>query len=339
MKVSTLAPITDLVVACEWPDGGQVAIGGPVSAEFSIMLPIAKRPAWLVKRAVAEVRMGGLPLLAGYVSEVDWINGGKVSIAGAATEGDGVPCLNAGGTVSSTPDTVLDNAITNAWISWNRPASISTTALSSGDVTLALNMITDMIGAFAQANAGQRLYVDSQRSIRVGADPTSPELFLVPGTVELPWTQQNQAATLIGRWQDASGVLSNTVVGSGLPVRTVDLTGKGPLTSSVVTVILNSLLVMASAGGWGGGATIGRNHSIGMVDLVDVFLRTARGLMVRNLGQRDPRPDRLPVPYVDFIVERAELHVADAQLILTPRGMVARDFSAILADLGFSEGL
>jgi hypothetical protein len=194
-----------------------------------------------------------------------------------------------------------------------------------------------MLGQYATLNTGSRVYVDALRSVRVGGDPTLAEVFLTPGTGELPWVTEAQATRLAGRWADSSGNLSTAFVGSGPIEKAVDLTPVGPLTSTTATALLNSALTQATAGGWGGGLTISSYQILGMLHLGDVFNRAARGLIVRLLGQRDPRPDHLPVNGTEFIVERAEWHVADNVIVLTPRGMVARDFSAVLADLGVQE--
>jgi hypothetical protein len=335
--VETLGvPVTELTLACEWPDGSGNGVGGPVSGSFGLLLPANKRPGWLAKGALAEVRFGGQCLLAGQLAEPDWANG-AIAIDGASMEGVTSLCLDGSGNLSSTPDTVLDAAITRGALTWNRPASISATALTSSDTTLSLNYVTDMLGEFARRNTGTRLYVDAGRSLRAGTDPTTPELFILPGAGELPWVSQDQATRLAGRWQDASGVLSTTFVGSGAVEKPVNLLNKGPLTSTSATALLNSALAQLTAGGWGGGLILSSSHFLGAVHLADVFGRAARGLMVRNLGQRDPRPDRLPIMGVDFIVDRAEWRVAENVIALTPRGMVARDFSAVLSSLDLTE--
>jgi hypothetical protein len=335
-KVETLAPVSELVLACEWPAGSGLGVGGPVSASFGIVLPPAKRPGWLVKDAVAESRIGGLSLLAGRVTEVDW-DGGRVSIDGAATEGGSTVCVDGSGAPSSTPDTILDAAINRTAVSWNRPASISASPLATGNVTTSLNYVTDMLGQYGKSNAGARVYVDQARSVRVGADPAIAEIVVVSGAGELPWASQDQATRLAGRWVDTTGVPSTTFVGSGAIERIIDMTALGPQTSGSATTILTNILAQLTAGGWGGGLAISSNQILGGLHLADVFCRASRGLMVRLLGQRDPRPGRLPVSCVDFIVERAEWHVADNVIVLTPRGMVTREFAAVLDDFGVQE--
>lgn len=339
MKLETLAPIGDLVISHEFPAGGSAGgIGGPVSADFSLLLPAAKRPSWLDKGAPAEVRFGpGLPHLAGALAEPDWASG-TLSITAAASEGSTTACMAADqATTSSTPDVILDAAKARGAVSWSRPASISTVALTTGDQTADLNSVSDMAAAFCDTNTSARLIVDPSRQILKTSDPTSSGLFILPGAGELAWTTEAQATRVIGRWQDSSGILHTNMVGSGAVELRVDLTGNGPLTSAQATVILVNILTRATAGGWANGITVTQDQLVGAPHLAAVADQVGRGLMARNLGQRDPRPDRLPVGYVDFIVERSEWHVADRQIILTPRGMVARDVMAILADAGVKQ--
>jgi hypothetical protein len=333
MPIAALAPVSGLVISHEWPATG---VGGPVSADFSVLLPAAKRPSWLVKDAPAVIRMGGMSLLAGSLAEPDWSEG-SITINAASGEGSSTACLNTDqATTTTTPNTAIDAAIARGALTWTRPASISTTALTTGDQTADLKSISDMLATYAD-RSGKRLYVDAGRQIMQGVDPTTPEVFIVPHAGELAWTTAAQATRLFGRWQDAFGKLHTSSVGTGATEQLVDLTGNGPLTSSQVTAILNNILARSTAGGWANGLTLAAEQFIGAPLLSDIASRVGRGLMARLLGQRDPRPDRLPVGYVDFVVERSEWHVDDRQIILTPRGMVARDFASILADAGVKE--
>lgn len=325
--------VGDLVISHEWPEAG---IGGPVSAQFSLLLPPTKRPGWIVKDALAEVKFGpGLPVVAGKLAEPDWSNG-TMLINGAAREGSSTACLTAGGLTSSTPDTFVDAAITRGAVTWSRPASISTTPLTDGDTTAKLNSVFDGLAAYAN-ESGSQLYVDPWRQLLKGTDPTVPEVSIIPGAGELFWTTDQQATTIFGRWANAAGTLTTTTVGSGSIERMVDMTPLGPLTSTRANAILASLLAKATGGGWTNGLTLAATQFGGQLSLLDVAQRVGRGLMVRLNGMKDPRPDHLAVGFVDFIVERSEWHVADGTITLTPRGMVASDWASLLAEAGVQE--
>ena len=333
VNVGALAPVADLVISHEFPPNG---IGGPVTADFTIQLPAAKRPSWLVKGAPAEVRLGGWPMLAGALLEPDWSDG-SLSIAAAANEGSTTACLTAAGTTTNTADVAVDAAIARSAITWSRPGSISATPLSaSGDETADLNPLSDLLGDVAEV-LGARLYVDASRRLLKTIDPTAPEVFVLPGAGELAWTTEAQATRVIGRWQDATGNRFTTMVGTGAIEQMVDLTVMDAMTVTSATALLSNILARASAGGWANGLTLAAEQLIGTPHLADVADRVGRGLMIRNLGQIDPRGDRLPVGYVDVVIERSEWHVDDRQIILTPRGMVARDWATVLAEAGVKE--
>ena len=330
--LDALTKVTDLVVAAEWPDTG---IGGPTSATFTINLPPANRPSWLIKDTPADVRLGGTFLLAGKIAEPDWGQDSEpstITITGAAREGENTVALDGTGKTTSTADTALDAAISRGALTWTRPASISTTPLTDGDQTNTPNMLLELLAQAARQTGG-RYYVDPYRRILAGTDPTTPTYLLQPGSGELPWTTQEQATRIIGGWFDTGGVPHATAVGSGANEQKVILP-RNVTNSTTATSILTNLLAAATAGGWTGGLTIAAEQIIGRPHLADVLAAVGRGCMFRLLGQRDPRTDRVPVGYVDFVCERAEWHVADGTIILTPRGMVARDWAALLADAG-----
>jgi hypothetical protein len=271
------------------------------------------------------------------LAEPDWSDGnvGTVTITAASQEGGSTACLTGAGLTSSTPDPVIDAAIARGSLTWSRPASISTTPLTDGDTTRSLNSVSEMLGAYANQSAA-RLYVDGYRRLLKGADPTQPEFFIIHGA-ELSWTTDRQADAVIGGWHNSAGAPQITTVGSGPVERLVSLDNLGPLDSTRATAVLTSILSKSSSGGWSNGLTLSAGQFLGSPSLAEIGARVGRGLMVRLNGQRDPRPDRPPVGYIDFIVERAEWHVADGTITLTPRGMVASDFASILATAGVEE--
>lgn len=327
--VSTLAKVSELVIASEFPDSG---IGGPASAEFTVKLGPAERPAWLTTGQSADVRLGGSFLLAGQLSEPDWAQG-KVTITGAAREGETTACLTAGGLTSSTPDTVIDAAIARGALTWSRPASISTASLADSDQTSQLNTVVSLLAAYADEN-DTRLYVDAYRRLLKASDPTTPAFYLMPGSGELAWTTQEQATRVVGGWHTAAGAPQVTSVGSGAIEQLVNLDPLGALNSTRATNILTNLLARAVSGGWTNGVSVSAEQIFGHPHLADVLETIGRGCMFRLLGQRDPRPGRTPVGYVDFICERGEWNVADGTITLTPRGMVADDWNTILTEFG-----
>lgn len=328
--LAALAPVSGLKVVHQWLTTG---VNGPWSAEFQMVLnPTAARPDWIQQGAPATVQLGPQTLLSGKLAEPDWANG-SMSITGAAQEGSQVACLTSGGLTTSTPDVAVDQGIARTALSWSRPASISNTPVTVNDTTASLNYVSDLLAAYADAS-GARLYVDELRNLRAGTDPTTPTLFLLPSAGELAWTLDQQATTVIGRYANASGSLANATAGSGAIEQLVDLRPKGPLSTAQANTLVASILAKATSGGWTGGLAVSPSQIAGSLNLAAVADAVGSGLMVRLGGRADPRPGHLPVDYVDVIIERSEWNVAANEILLTPRGMVARDFAAVLADFG-----
>lgn len=332
--LASLAPVSGLRIVHEWPAAG---IGGPVGASFQMVLdPRAARPDWIQQGVPATVQLGPKTLLSGKFAEPDWV-GGSMSITAASQEGTQVACLTAGGETTSTPDVAVDQGIARGALTWSRPGSISNTALASTDATASLNSVTDLLAAYADAS-GARLYVDELRNLRAGTDPTAPTVFLLPSAGELAWTLDRQATTVIGRYKDAAGVLHNATAGSGPVEQLVDLTPKGPLTPTQANTLVAAILAKATSGGWTGGLTVSPVQIVGSPNLAVIAAAVGHGLMARLDGRQDPRSGRLPTNYTDVVIERSDWDVAANQIMLTPRGMVARDFAAVLAEFGVAAG-
>src|SRR5690606_389403 len=114
----------EIEIAAEYPVAG---VGGPSSLSCRLLLPPGVEPAAVQRDALVEATVGGLPVFAGLVSDVDWATG-AITAQGASRDGDEPAALTAAGVPSSTPDEAIDAAIARGAVSWTRPASISATA-------------------------------------------------------------------------------------------------------------------------------------------------------------------------------------------------------------------
>ncbi|NUR07705.1 MAG: hypothetical protein HOQ45_11940 [Nocardioidaceae bacterium] len=326
--LSTVAPVGGIEVDVRWPLGGY-------QLDFNLLLGPRKRPPVVSEGASAGLFVGGLPTFAGQVSEVDWSEG-KITAIGMARVAETIPALTADKLqTSSTPDVLVDTAISLGW-NVTRPASLSSAAMASSDTTESLNMTAAMLDMWAGDN-GKRWYVDAASAVRSGVDPTTPEIYVLPGAGELSWSTQKQADKIIGQYADAQRRNRIATVGTGTNVRAVDLTGRGPLTSTQANGILNQILAQSTTGGWVGGLTLAAGQITMPGGLHPSLGRVARmvscGLMVRLLGHRDPRPGRFAL-VTDVVIGQAVWNVDDRTITLTPLGSVARDFAAIVESFG-----
>ncbi|WP_300680766.1 hypothetical protein [Nocardioides sp.] len=325
-------PIGDLVLRSEF---GTDQVCGPASATFSMLRGTRRPPAWVVKDAPGQVTLGGRPLLGGYVSEVDWTNDSSVHIVGHATDGNSAVCLTAAGLTTSTPNVAIDTAITNGWVGWTRATSISATPYAATDSTAEVTYVGELLGSWS--SAGARPFVGPDGFVTTVADPQTPSLFLLPGTGELSWATENMADVLVAWYFNPYGATAYDSVGTGRVVKKVDLTPLGPMTSTAARAKLNALLAQATTGSWTGGITFGAGQIYGGLTLAAAWQILTAGAMVRLLGHPDPRPNR-NTTVTDVISEATEWNVPAGEITLTPRGMVARDWAAILADAGAKEG-
>lgn len=327
--VHALGRVGELVIAHEFPTD---SVGGPASLTFGLLLDKADRPGWLAKGARCDALLGYCPNWAGRVTEVDW-DEGTVTAEGVAREGDKPAPLDGSGVLTLIPDTAVDAAISRSAVSWSRPASLSTTAVAS-DTSGTYESVNALLGAWAQqtATADERLFVDSRRRLLAGNDPTAPTYTLLPGSGELNWASESQATRVLGRWKDAAGTMSTASAGTGSDELLVDLTPRGAMTATQAANVCASILLALSSGGWDGSITVsGDQFAASGVHPAKAAEDCGRGAMFRLLGQRDPRPGRVPVGYLDFIAERGEYRSTDDTVTITPRGMVARDLTTILA--------
>lgn len=326
--LSTLAPVGGIEIDVRWPLGGY-------QLDFNLLLGARRRPAIIAKGARCDVLIAGRPIFPGRISEVDWSEG-KITVTGLCRDAETTAALTASGATTATPDVAIDAAINRGAWQVTRPASLSSAPLGASDQTTNVNYLAALLDLWANDN-GKQWYVDRDGAVRSGVDPTVPELYVMPGADELSWATEKQASRVIGQWQDIPGYSHTTFAGSGFDEQIVDLTGRGPLSSAQASSIVNQILAQSSSGGWAGGITVSAQQLVtpgGMVpSLARVAAMVGRGLMVRLLGHRDPRPGRFSLT-TDVLIGQAVWNVDDGKVTLSPVGSVARDFSSIVASFG-----
>lgn len=322
--------VSGIEVDMRWPLGGY-------QLDFNILLGTRQRPAIIAKGARCDLVFSGLTIFPGRISEVDWAEG-KVTVTGLCRDAETTAALTAAGVTTSTPDIAIDAAIARGAWAVTRPASLSSTPVAASDETAEVNYAAALLDLWAGDN-GKRWYVDRDGAVRSGVDPTTPELYILPGAGELSWASDQQASRLIGRWQDAAGVLHTAFAGSGSNEKLIDLTSRGALTSTQAASILTKILAQSTSGGWAGGITVAAQQVTTLggrtPTLSRVTAQAGRGLMVRLLGHRDPRPGRFALT-TDVVIGQAVWNVDDGTIALTPMGTVARDLASIVESFGGS---
>lgn len=327
--LSTLVPVIGIEVDTRWPLGGY-------QLDFKMLLAPGQKPACVTEDALCDLMLGGRVIFPGRITDVD-PDEGTVTASGLCRDPETIAAFTAGGLTTTVPDAMIDTAISDGSWPVTRPASLSNVAMAAADETADVNYVAAMLDLWADDN-GKRWYVDSDAAVRAGVDPTTPELYVLPGAGRLAWTTERQATKIIGRYQTTTGgVLATATLGSGRRQRVVDLTSRGPLTSGQAASILNSILTQSTSGGWSNSITVAAEQLVtpgGLhPSLARVSMMSGRGLMVRMLGHRDPRPGPLSLT-TDVVLGATVWNDDDRAITLTPVGTVERDFNAIVESFG-----
>lgn len=327
--LSTVVPVGGIQLDTRWPLGGY-------QLDLSLLVTPQAHPSAIVGDARCDLIDAGRQIFTGSLAEPDW-SAGTLTASGLCREAETTLALTASNTTSSTPDEAIDAAISRGAWRVTRPASLSSTPLTVGNTTASLNYVSELLDQWA-LSAGRRWYVDSSGAVRSGVDPTTPEIYILPGVAELSWSTETQASRLAGSWTDTSGMPQVTLVGSGSVEQDVDLTNAGPLTATQASAILASILADATSGGWSGSLpALSPGQWMlpggGYCSPARLMQMVERGLMVRLLGHRDPRPGRASM-VTDVVIGQAVWNVDDDTVTLTPLGSAARDFASIVEQYG-----
>lgn len=313
-----------LTVTHQWPRGAW-------EATWSMSLGADERPPALVERALVEVTVGGVPILPGYLSEMDWDNG-TFTASGAAREGEESVCLNADGTDTTTVlDQAIDNAHARGALTWKRLGSLSAVPFASTDQTADINYITALADAVTSA-AGNRWAVNPDRQAYVANDPTEPDWYVAYGTGVLGVADDALVGSLIGRWYDSTGTMRVTTAGSGLPEAAVDLTTLGAITQAQASSTLAAILAQSQTRlGITNSVTATRSQITSPTGTHPQLWQVRAGHMARLVGLIDPRTW---TPWTDIVLGQTVWDVDAATIQLSPVDLLARDLSSIIASLG-----
>lgn len=261
--LSSLGPWGELKVEDRWP-------GGCWEVSCTLDPKLAHRHPSVAVRAPLLVTVGGVRW-RGETTQAD-PETGEIIAQGLYRQGDSAPALNAAGMTTTVPDSAIDRAISSGWVDWKRPATLSAAAYSSsdaaGDATAQINSLGALLDEWA-AGAGKRWGVDEQGVVYAAADPTATTHFVINTTVPVQ-AAQRAAATVIARWQDASGNYTTTERGNGRPVILVDLTQAGPLTATQAVARCDKILAATAGTATYGGFTLTREQIVGAPHLSTV---------------------------------------------------------------------
>lgn len=234
-------------------------------------------------------------------------DGGEFTAVGYARLAEGAKALTGGGVGSSTPNTVVDAAITRG-LPWTRIDVISATAQST-DLLGEVPTVAEVLDVWADS-ASKRWAVSPDGIVYTYDDPTTPRWHIQQGHA-LGVSREPFASTLHGRYRNAAGAFATLSVTDAdaaarflLHEETVDLTGAGALADAKVTSILTGMLAKGRARfGWTSSLEVTQAElmSAGGVP-VDVHTVSAPGSMVRQHNLWDDTRSLHGQLYTDVIL-------------------------------------
>lgn len=318
----------------------------PGDIEMSTIWPGGSEElSWTVGSQTARRYTGGEPVL-GYYGGVPFFNGTLVepdpsqdnlTAQGLWHLGDYFSAFAAGSPSPATtiPDTAIDQAISRG-LDWTRPASISSAAatvdISQGPVTVGqlLDMYCD--------NTALRWGVDPYGQVFTTADPTTPSFQTLPLDGGLGYSLDNYASDLYGRFVNAAGVFgtaarsdANARLLHGQVEAVVDLTSRGPLTSTSAGTILANLLALGRSNpSWTADIEFTYGEILTMGGTAAALETVAAGDLLRVHGGFELAMRQNGAMYIDVMIGQTNL--ANGTLTVKPFQRATRTYQDFVTE-------
>jgi hypothetical protein len=321
--LSSLASWGDLKITHRWPYGCW-------ALDWGMALKPYQRPIGLKADVPVEARMGSAVIWSGVLVRPDW-DAGTFEADGLARQGEETLCLTSDGETTSTPDTAIDAAIARGAVDWIRRSSLSSAAFADGGSTADLNYVTALLDAWSSAQ-GKRWGVNARREVYAVADPTTPSIYIRPGTGVLGVAAEAIAGTVVGAYYDADHVPHRVSVGSGRPEVGVGLANRGALDSTSATAIITGIRDQLQAvTGWTNGITVTADQVTAPGGEGMALDRVVAGEMSRLLGLRD---ERGASAQTDIVLGETIWDVTAGTVQCNPVGLSDRSLSGVIEAAG-----
>lgn len=292
----------------------------------------------LVTNAEVVAQVGPCRVFRGDLVEPDWDSGEFVA-QGSIRRAETTLAYNLSGPTTDIDEALFFGAARGAvnvgtLLNFGAPLTTGETDQS--------NSLLQLLDVYAAQNA-TNMMADPHGLLYSVGDPTTPWLRLVPGVGELGVADQDYWTTVIGSYLPAPGKKGRVTAGPdtsqnvGARERAVDLSGLGFISAAKAQAVVDRILSKGAARtGWTNSLLVGdgqiENMSGKSLEPWLVARRMAyQGVMARLAGLRDPRGVTL---FTDVILEETVWDVDADTIELKPRGLAARDFSAIVESMG-----
>lgn len=296
---------------------------------------VLRHPAFFYGAAV-EVRYGPVVAAVGSLTEPNWESGEMVAL-GAPREAEGALSLTAGGTMTTKPNTAVDQAIARGALNWVRIDDFGSTAIGQADGAGDLNTVAKLLDARAEdADNASGWRVDRHRGLRIVSndETATPSWFITPGAGELGASDDERVDRVYVRFADsgAGGALDTASYPATTPLggieRGADITGRGSITAAKAGKIAQGLWrKMQGRSGFTNGFTVDRTQVTSRGGIAAGLWLIAAGQVARQLGAPDPRGLS---HHVDFVIGDTDLDWTANEIQINPDGMAARTWEAVL---------
>lgn len=280
-------------------------------------------------------QFGPLPVFSGTLTEPD-ASQQQLTAQGLWRLGNNYAALDGSGNATATVDVAVDQAISRG-LPWTRPTSISAVPVNL-DVSSSPATVASLLDAWT-LESGQRWGVDVNGRLFAKPDPTVPAYQTLPMAGGLGFALDDYASTLVGRyinvvgnvyattsWTDAVAQLQH-----GHAETTVDLTGRGPITTAVAQGILATMLALgASTPQWTSTLTLTYGELLTPGGVPIALETVTAGQVVRVRGGYELAQRLNGAMYLDVLIGRTQL--AGGKLTITPMQTAPRNFVDVIAD-------
>lgn len=366
LELELIDLVTDITFESQWGQPG----GGGGSWELSYSMPNLdpnfNHPQFKLGADV-EVQVGSWPIWAGKISAIDRSAPWRFTASGYVQYFKDFMSLNVAGNSTSKPDDAIDRAISVALDKVLRRVpfgALGNVAYVGTDATAALNRLDSLLNAICVDHA-LRWQVDGRRLTTAAADPVVPKWHLLPDAAIVGVLDSEFYTTLKGRYiagtagdtsvtdfdfQDATYKYQTATVSDAKSLALtgeyreygIDLRALGPLVPSipagnaarsVANALLSTRLPLVTA-------RVGFTNSI-KANWWEILTpggipaplwQIQAGDMVRVHGVIGEDGNLQFGTYVDIVASRVIYTAGESSIQIDPLGLVARDFTAALAD-------
>lgn len=312
---------------------------GAYEATWTMALRDNQRPRCLRSKAQVEVHAGTRRVFAGTLGQPDW-DSLEFAAIGIARQGEGAECFTASRSLTSKPNTAIDQAIARGVTNWVRVSDFGNTDIAGPEGDSSHDdpepgKLSDLLNLWAEENNSQWRVLNDRR-LMIAADDTAPRWFIVPNAGVLGVADDDVTDAVSLRYFDSTANLRRTAVypattpPQGIE-RKASVIDSGPMSASRAMSIATGIYTKALGGkvGWSNGLELFEGQILTAGGRLANLALIRPGQVVRMLDTIDPRNGRHSL---DFVIDETIWRPGERSIQLNPVGLAARTWEQILTD-------